>query len=90
MLPYTCTLDWVAIGARIARQRRLQHWSQRHLADMTSLALDTLRLLETGRRNGYSVRTIVAIACALSMELNVLFWDGPPPYKTAAQERSIC
>ncbi|MDP9115686.1 MAG: helix-turn-helix domain-containing protein [Actinomycetota bacterium] len=69
------------IGQRIARYRKMNHWSARQLAEATDGALtrDTIANIESGRRTDITVRQFLAIALALRIPPTALLVDLEHP-----------
>jgi transcriptional regulator with XRE-family HTH domain len=71
------------IGARIARYRKMNHWSARQLADHTdgTVSRDTIANIENGRRTDITVRQFLALALALRVPPAALLTDLEHPFE---------
>ncbi|MCC6224723.1 MAG: helix-turn-helix transcriptional regulator [Thermoleophilia bacterium] len=63
------------LGARIARLRVRRGWSRRELAELAGVSGRFIQFVEDGER-GIAVARFAAIASALGVSLDALYWGS--------------
>jgi len=75
-------MDYVALGKRIRTERTAHKWTLARLAQEAGLSIAFLGHVERGTRKA-SMKTVVAIANALQVPLESLFFDSLLPLPQA-------
>ena len=72
------TMDYIALGKRIRKERIARKWTQAYLATAVNLSVSFLGHIERGSRKA-SMETVVAIANTLQVSLESLLADSLSP-----------
>ena len=79
-------MDYVALGMRIRKQRKLMQMTQDQLSEKASISLSFLGHIERGSRKS-SLETLVSLANALEVSADYLLQDSLKIVDSVAQSQ---